>query len=364
MLYILVSADYELFMGINLVPEEQVLIEPTERLLETCEAAGAPLNIFADVACLWRYRQLGMEEFPELAERQMRDAVRRGHDVQTHMHSHWLSARQEDGRWQAPAKDYMLGTMFPDRCREASAELLERARRHLEELLTPVDPGYRCLAFRAGGYGLQPQEHEIIAALGDAGYVIDSSIMPDLVLLTGYTEVDFRSLPAMANWRLSPEAGLGHDPAGRIWEIPIASYRERPLDRAARIARRLMGGAGAAPPARREPPRGLPVLAMEAAGRGGTPTRLGRALRTFAPKRYELEISGRLSEMKRVTELYLRQRRPAGADMFFAMTSHPKGLYETEFENLARYCQWLRRRWPGEVEFITYRRAAELLGDA
>ncbi|MBF0128091.1 MAG: hypothetical protein HQM02_12890, partial [Magnetococcales bacterium] len=89
MLYILYSADYELYLGSNLQPEEEVLIQPTGRLLATCDRLHIPLTLFADLACLWRYRELGSTRFPDSAEAQLQNAIQRRHDVQTHLHPHW-----------------------------------------------------------------------------------------------------------------------------------------------------------------------------------------------------------------------------------------------------------------------------------
>ena len=70
--------------------EEKVLIDTTEALLTVSEELGIPMNIFCDVACLWRYRKLGQQDFPNAVEKQLRQAIVRGHDVQAHIHPHWL----------------------------------------------------------------------------------------------------------------------------------------------------------------------------------------------------------------------------------------------------------------------------------
>src|SRR5581483_1985547 len=87
------------------------MVEPTRALLDTCESIGVPMSLFCDVACLWRYREDGDEAFPAAVEDQLRDAIRRGHDVQAHLHPHWLHARRENGGWAAPLDTFLVGSL-------------------------------------------------------------------------------------------------------------------------------------------------------------------------------------------------------------------------------------------------------------
>ncbi|MBF0438271.1 MAG: hypothetical protein HQL93_04025, partial [Magnetococcales bacterium] len=114
MIYILYSADYELYLGGNSQSEEEVLIHPTQQLLATCDRINIPLTLFADIACLWRYRELGLEQFPEQAEAQLQDAARRHHDIQTHLHPHWAFTHLEENRFLFDPATYRLGTLSPD----------------------------------------------------------------------------------------------------------------------------------------------------------------------------------------------------------------------------------------------------------
>ena len=91
---LLYSIDYELFWTHN-DDEVRVLVEPTERLLRQAEALGVRYTLFVDVLCLFRYRELGLHRFVDAVEDQLRDAVRRGHDVQTHLHPHWTTGGTE-----------------------------------------------------------------------------------------------------------------------------------------------------------------------------------------------------------------------------------------------------------------------------
>ncbi|HAT49748.1 MAG TPA: hypothetical protein DCS88_05340, partial [Alphaproteobacteria bacterium] len=233
MIHLLPSADYEVYLGANHAHEEEVLIEPTNRLLKMYESLGLRTTLFCDVACIWRYREWGREETASRMERQMIDAVSRGHDVQAHLHPHWLRTDLIAGGYVFPPEDYLLGTLDTDetRCQTIVEHLLQRVVAYLHRLLQPVDPEYRCIAFRAGGYGLQPRENMVIAALIKAGFVIDSSIIPGFVYHSGTHRVDFSATPNRANYWLNAEHGLAQPaPDGEgLFEIPIPAIALPPL---------------------------------------------------------------------------------------------------------------------------------------
>lgn len=312
---ILYSADYELYLGENFLPENEVLVEPTIALLAVCERIRVPLTLFADVACIWRYREEGDDAFPDAAEAQLRDAVRRGHDVQVHLHPHWLHAGREDGCWRAPLDTFSVGTV------EDPAPLLARAKTYLEELLRPIDPEYSCVAFRAGHYSLQPEYQRVFAALVDTGYKVDSSVVPGLVLRDELARVDYRG------WRWPEKGRLIYD----VYELPIATALFGPVDA---IMRRLNP---AAPRTR----RGRTIRETS----GLKPSALSRLFRL-----YPLELGPNARRLQKIARRYLRR---VGKDVEFAFSSHPKTVDEPELEALVAFHEWLDRNY--DVEALTFR---------
>src|SRR4051812_42099554 len=276
------------------------MVEPTRALLDTCGSIGVPMTLFVDVACLWRYREEGDEAFPAAVEEQLRDALRRGHDVQAHLHPHWLHARRENGRWTAPLDTFLVGAL------RDPAQLLAQARDYPNDLLRPVDPAYACVAFRAGNYGIQPEAERVFAALVETGYRVDSSVVPGLVLRNEVNQVDFRGWPE--------RSGELHG----VYEVPIPSARFGPVDA---VRRRL-----SKPPARE--PRGR-TIQMEAAS--------GPSLASRLFKLDWLELGADVPHLRSITKRYLRRM---GTDVDFSFSCHPKSVGQLELDALVAYDEW------------------------
>ena len=99
-IYILYSADYELFLGGNYCNETEVLINPTNDLLNLFDDLKIPITLFADIFSILRYKEKELLDFPDSAEKQLKDAIRRGHDVQSHVHPHWNFTQIEENNYR------------------------------------------------------------------------------------------------------------------------------------------------------------------------------------------------------------------------------------------------------------------------
>ncbi|MBF0614642.1 MAG: hypothetical protein G8237_01515 [Magnetococcales bacterium] len=369
MIHILYSADYELYLGRITTSEEEVLITPTNALLATCSELDIPLTLFADVACFWRYRELNRPHFPDQAEAQLVQAIRHGHDVQTHLHPHWHHTRIEDRTFLFDPTHYLAGTCSSDPLERAAwlHDWLQRAREYLTRLLIPHNPHYRCLAFRAGGYGLQPDTEQILHALIQTGYRIDSSIIPGLRLSSPMQQIDFTRVPNQANYWLSPTHGLDQAaPQGEgLWEIPIAACRLPPgvrwRVRLPEATRQALAILTARPPL---PTRGTPCNqpsihpASHSAGRLKQAYWRFRAI--FANDFQRLELGTDPDALLACLHHYRsihNQQQP----IFLSMNIHPKGIHPPHLTALARFHRTLMQPHPGQVRAITFQQAWEIL---
>ena len=170
-----VTIDYETWIPLpegKRIDWEADVLSPAERLMRLFEGEGAPLTFMAEMGEYFWLR----ENAPSLAlrmERQWADALRRGHDVQLHLHPNWLpelGAAQVGGRWK--------WDMSLARCEEYPGDLsalVARCKAALEEPLRRDNPGYAVTAFRAGTYQVQPFRR-LYEALTGNGIRVDTSV--------------------------------------------------------------------------------------------------------------------------------------------------------------------------------------------
>lgn len=232
MLYVCLSFDHELFLGDNFIPEKDVLIDPTNRILEVLTKHNISGTFFSDVCSILRYSELGLKDYPFLMEEQLKDLTLSGQDVQLHIHPNWLKSHYHDGRWIIDSKSYRIQT-FSNEDQSINnnwtmQSIIESGKEWLELLLKDAWADYACVAFRAGGFCIQP-EKELLSCLIDNGILIDSSIAPGVCSTSLYNHYDFRNCPkGKMNWYISPSEGIFKSTIKeekRIFEVPVATTK-------------------------------------------------------------------------------------------------------------------------------------------
>lgn len=221
MLYICPTFDYELFLGGSDYSEYEVLIEPTERLAELFSRKGCKYTLFADTCAILQYKKNGLFSFPEMAERQMKSAIQSGNDVQLHIHPHWNKSDYVNGKWCIDAHYYRLHA-FSD-----MSEIIDKNKKYLCELLTKEDRNYDCIAFRAGGFCIQP-EIEILKILKANGIEIDSSVCSGRKCKDAPHDFDYRRISKRTAWRFDVDKGINGYISlveDAFIEIPVATSR-------------------------------------------------------------------------------------------------------------------------------------------
>jgi hypothetical protein len=75
--------------------------------------------------------------------------------------------------------------------RDSANRMIAEAKRYLEELLQPIDPLYRCVAFRASALALAPSPH-LLSSLAALGIEIDVSVAGGFYLDNQTLQLDYR----------------------------------------------------------------------------------------------------------------------------------------------------------------------------
>ena len=167
-----ITFDYELFLGPKTGSVENCLIRPTERYLELAERLGIHYIFFVDVLYLLKLREhMANHEASKkdyhLIIVQLSEAVKRGHDIQLHLHPQWFYSSYDEGGWKLDYKHYKI-----DDCPIEDVSRMIKSGGDLIKEISGIPP----TAYRAGGYSF-PSDIRIVKMLHDSGIVIDSSVV-------------------------------------------------------------------------------------------------------------------------------------------------------------------------------------------
>jgi hypothetical protein len=363
-IYILYSADYELFLGGNYYDEKKVLIDPTNDLLNLFDNLKIPLTLFADIFSILRYKEQKLFSFPNYAENQLKEAIRRGHDVQSHVHPHWNYTQIEGNRYDINLDYYLLGKLDDNKEALYSKILnyLLTSRNYLHNLLHEVDKNYNCIAFRSGGYGLQPNSDVVIKALKDSGFRIDSSIVPGFIFKTNVSDINFSNVPKNANYYLDYNLSIPSLENQGIFEIPIASHTfnviENSFFKITDLLAILQNKAIRKLTSYQPKEKGYPIQQL-----GNIPchSKYDNFLKFFNNRFYYLECSIYDEIMFQLTKNYLMQFDCNNTNIFFSFNMHPKEMTKEHYSALVRYHNKIKKQYKDNIQAISYQQASEML---
>lgn len=227
MLYICLSFDYELFLGENRESEQKILFEPTRKIVDMLNKQGVAGTFFADVCSVFQYKKYSMEEYPRAFKEQLRYMNEKQQDVQLHIHPNWLkSSPTGDGNWHIDVESYKLH-YFEHDSEYSMNSIFKMGKEYLESVIGENDENYKCIAYRAGGFCIQPEE-KIIDCMLENDIRIESSVAPYLVAKGAVNDYNFLKLPKKANWWVDSKKGLSstvEKSEKSVLEIPIGTVR-------------------------------------------------------------------------------------------------------------------------------------------
>lgn len=154
----------------------KLMVEPTGRLMTLLERYNQKLTIMADVAEILSFKRYYSETGKDVfhvadIESQLQGAVRRGHDVQLHVHSSWFNAKWDGKGWDQCIDEYNMAVLPPKRIDEMVGKCVD----YLHNLLKLVKPDYKVWLFRAANWSMMPTEN-LYQALLRHGITSDTSV--------------------------------------------------------------------------------------------------------------------------------------------------------------------------------------------
>lgn len=214
------TLDYEIH-GNGEGDPYKLMIEPTYRLMSLLEKYGQKLTIMADVAeilCFKRYAaETGRDDYRVAEiEAQLCEAIKRGHDVQLHVHSSYFKAVYKNGAFDQCIEEYNMAALPIERIDEMVGQCVT----YLETLLKPIKKDYRVWLFRAANWSMMPTEN-LYRVLVKHGITHDTSVFKGGVqggnVCYDYREAHDNLFAYPASVRNINE----YDAEGQLVEMPI-----------------------------------------------------------------------------------------------------------------------------------------------
>lgn len=219
---ILLTFDYELFLGRSSGSVEKCLIAPTREILKLIRQYRGTAIFFVDATYLLKIEESDKQTYA-LITSQIEEMVNSGCEVGLHLHPHWLDAvKLGADSWSLEnMSNYRLHALDEGQLRwvfGASLDSLTRAAQR-------ADNSYRVNTFRAGGWCLQP--FSMLKSSFEAhGIEYDFSVTAGLYKnsLPGHF-YDYREAPKdKAVWRFTDDPCVP-EKNGKFVEVPVTAFK-------------------------------------------------------------------------------------------------------------------------------------------
>ena len=341
---LLLTFDHELPLGSLRTSYKRALFDPTERLFDSAKNNDVPLTLFTDVLCALRYKEWDRQGFYEPYADQLQRAIELGHDVQLHLHPHWLTSNFENGS-VFPSQEYRLAD-FENNKVLTIGDIVDAGTRLLEGVCSKANDNYKVLAFRAGGYNIEPGSKEIFSQLAKNGIKFDSSVVLKYYFVSSLSLVDFRKLPAMPNWFIGKDGNFRKSGGSGILEIPVAAIPKTPFEIPTRF--KLKHFEYRAPETHGE---------MIHEGKPGS--RLQQFRMLFSARMLTFD-NHTLSAKYLMRILDYNVKKFSGFETLnLATCSHPKTMGNYSFSLMEQFIELARKKYP-DIEFTTFERLNKL----
>jgi len=206
MKHLIITFDYELFLGRRSGKPDDCLIRPTKKLQELLSQYNAKAIFFVDTTYLITLKELSKknrncQDDLEKISKQLQELLIAGHYIFPHIHPHWLDAIYIPHLHEFDLKNV-------NRYRFHNLESAERemifgdSMELLSSILHRVDPSYEINGYRAGGWSIQPFG-DIKPFFEHYQIQYDFSVMPGMYQFSNAQYFDFSLTPPKPVYRFT-----------------------------------------------------------------------------------------------------------------------------------------------------------------
>ena len=340
---ILLTFDYELPLGGIVKDYAHSLFDPTSKLLQLAEEIGVPIVLFADILSYTKFREWNVDEYTDQFSRQLNLAYSLGHDVQLHLHPHWLKTEYRSNQF-VPSNKFSLSEFYNESYPNNIEGIITSGIKELTSLLYQNGGDYRCIAYRAGGYNLAPNTTEILEALYKNGIRYDSSIARGYYFVSDDSVVDFRNIPKTSNWYLpfNGDLSLANKSSNAIFEIPIATKPKGVFEIPTTFKLKKYAY-------RKVENRGKMIHSNSSVKKKDKIKQLlSSRMLTVDNHTYSIEYLMKILD-------YNVKKFKNEDEIVLSLIGHPKSMGNYHFEMLSAFVQSSKKKYGDEIVFVTFR---------
>jgi peptidoglycan/xylan/chitin deacetylase (PgdA/CDA1 family) len=217
---VILTFDYELFLGKKSGTALKSIIEPTNEILKLLKKYNAKAVFFVDILYIMTLEKYNHKDL-KLIIKQLKEIVDTGSSVELHLHPQWLDAKPKGDEWEFASFDrYRLHSLK----NKEIENLFTQGVEFLENITNQ-----KVTAFRAGGWSVTPF-YPLKKAFLKNDIKIDMSVLPGFYknnLPMHY--YDFRNVPDKEYYKFSDDVTI-EDVNGNFLEVPVTTYYMRGYD--------------------------------------------------------------------------------------------------------------------------------------
>ncbi len=226
--YLLLTFDYELFLGTNSGSAEKCMIEPTRLLLEIFKKTKLKHALFfVDTTYLQKLieskNETSQADLKTIRE-QLIYLIKEGHYVFPHIHPHWKDAvfNEKTNRWNLENARFYRFHFLEETER---SQLFQNSINIIKDLQKEAGIAYSIDSYRAGGWCIQPFSDF-------KPYFEKHDIKHDFSVLKGHSNLNernfynFTSVPPKSIYKFTDEVVVEVKEDGRFYEFVISSIKK------------------------------------------------------------------------------------------------------------------------------------------
>ncbi|HEU5364612.1 MAG TPA: hypothetical protein VFU62_03725 [Hanamia sp.] len=342
-LKLLLTFDHEVPLGGVRTSYKEAMFDSTDRLFALAEKLDISIVLFTDVLCAMRFEEWDNKNFYLPYVSQLQNAIHKNHDVQLHLHPHWLTTTF-NGTTFVPSKDYRLADFKNNREYNIN-EIIKSGKNFLTGICMEAAQNYKCIAYRAGGFNIERETKEIFNSLYSNGIRFDSSIGKGYYFRSALSEINCNNMPDVPNWFIGQSGNIRVKASEGILEVPLATKPKTPFEMPTRFKLKTLASRA---------PRDHGFQIHE-----GNPTNfLSKIKMMFSARMLSFDnYTLSVNYLMNILDYNVRKYKHFD-NVVLATLGHPKTMGDYSFYLMESFVNNVRKKYP-DAEFTTFAKLAE-----